>query len=156
MEPTNLLTNQQTKLSVFGHRLLYCICTFCFRFPFLRNYDLYPSVVLTHAPFSFVSSSRIHNLYCYQTKYPRIILYIFTNPPLKPKACAEAALSLLSCMEHTKCVTDDKMSVYECMKLQNDDPSEAGNACKPERNAYYMCKHSQLNMRTRIRGTRAY
>jgi len=55
-------------------------------------------------------------------------------------------------MEETKCVKDDKKSLYECMK----DDIEAEDACKAQRNAYYLCKHSQLNMRTRIRGTRAY
>jgi len=68
-----------------------------------------------------------------------------------PKACAEAALSLLTCMEETKCVTEDKNSVIDCMK----DPAESED-CKAERNAYYTCKHSQLNMRTRIRGVRVY
>eukprot|EP00525_Craspedostauros_australis_P013772 CAMPEP_0198135384 /NCGR_PEP_ID=MMETSP1442-20131203/60560_1 /TAXON_ID= /ORGANISM="Craspedostauros australis, Strain CCMP3328" /LENGTH=175 /DNA_ID=CAMNT_0043796551 /DNA_START=580 /DNA_END=1106 /DNA_ORIENTATION=+ len=43
-----------------------------------------------------------------------------------PKACAEAALSLLTCMEETKCVKDDKKSLYECMK----DDIEAEDACK--------------------------
>ncbi|KAG7345804.1 cytochrome c oxidase assembly protein [Nitzschia inconspicua] len=67
-----------------------------------------------------------------------------------PKACSEAALSLLQCMERSDCCVQDKKSVYECLKQQDDE------ACKAQRNAYYMCKHSQLNMRTRIRGTRAY
>jgi hypothetical protein len=53
-------------------------------------------------------------------------------------------------MERSECVTGDKKSVYECLKLERDQE------CKAQRNAYYMCKHSQLNMRTRIRGTRAY
>ena len=69
----------------------------------------------------------------------------------KPKACSEAALSLLTCMEETTCVKDKKKSVYECMK----DPIESED-CKAQRNAYFLCKHSLLNMRTRIRGTRAY
>eukprot|EP00533_Pseudo-nitzschia_delicatissima_P004787 CAMPEP_0116083138 /NCGR_PEP_ID=MMETSP0327-20121206/3108_1 /TAXON_ID=44447 /ORGANISM="Pseudo-nitzschia delicatissima, Strain B596" /LENGTH=73 /DNA_ID=CAMNT_0003573995 /DNA_START=105 /DNA_END=326 /DNA_ORIENTATION=- len=72
-----------------------------------------------------------------------------------PKACSEAALSLLTCMEESKCVKDEKHSVYDCLKKQNEDPAMA-DVCKAQRNAYYMCKHSQLNMRTRIRGTRAY
>ena len=41
------------------------------------------------------------------------------------------------------------------LKKQNEDPA-MDDVCKAQRNAYYMCKHSQLNMRTRIRGTRAY
>jgi hypothetical protein len=72
---------------------------------------------------------------------------------MQPKACSEAALSLLSCMEESPCMQnkDSKKTIYECMK----DEKEA-EPCKAERNAYYLCKHSQLNMRTRIRGTRAY
>mmetsp|Transcript_24169 Transcript_24169/g.66970 ORF Transcript_24169/g.66970 Transcript_24169/m.66970 type:complete len:80 (+) Transcript_24169:630-869(+) len=73
----------------------------------------------------------------------------------QPKACSEAALSLLTCMEESKCCKEDKNSVYDCLKKQNEDPSMA-DVCKAQRNAYYLCKHSQLNMRTRIRGTRAY
>lgn len=69
----------------------------------------------------------------------------------KPKKCAEAALSLLTCMEEAECVVKDKKTVMECLK----DPVES-EGCKAERNAYYTCKHSQLNMRTRIRGVRVY
>jgi hypothetical protein len=59
-------------------------------------------------------------------------------------------------MEESKCFKEDiKNSVYDCLKKQNDDPV-AAEECKAQRNAYYLCKHSQLNMRTRIRGTRAY
>jgi hypothetical protein len=39
----------------------------------------------------------------------------------------------------------------ECMK----DPIES-DPCTAVRNAYFNCKHSQLNMRTRIRGVRQY
>eukprot|EP00566_Odontella_aurita_P037221 CAMPEP_0113561532 /NCGR_PEP_ID=MMETSP0015_2-20120614/20028_1 /TAXON_ID=2838 /ORGANISM="Odontella" /LENGTH=60 /DNA_ID=CAMNT_0000463337 /DNA_START=65 /DNA_END=244 /DNA_ORIENTATION=+ /assembly_acc=CAM_ASM_000160 len=59
-----------------------------------------------------------------------------------PKKCAEAALSLLTCMEETECVLKDKKTVSECLK----DEIES-EACKAQRNAYYTCKHSQLNMR---------
>jgi len=69
----------------------------------------------------------------------------------QPSQCAEAALSLLECMEKTECVVKDHKSVLECMK----DPVESED-CKAQRNAYYACKHSQLNMRTRIRGVRVY
>ena len=119
----------------------------------------------------------------------------------KPKACAEAALSLLNCIEQSKCVIVEKKSVYECLRTtrfgnNNNDNNDSNNdtfnnnnftttstitadtdrrkgggggvvgdesedqdqeeLCKAQRNAYYLCKHSQLNMRTRIRGTRAY
>lgn len=54
-------------------------------------------------------------------------------------------------MEKTECVMKKKKSLEECMKNTIDsDP------CLAVRNAYYNCKHSQLNMRTRIRGVRQY
>ena len=78
-----------------------------------------------------------------------------TNTPFsiqsQGKQCNEAALSLLDCMERTECVAKNKKSLEECMK----DPIES-DPCRAERNAYYNCKHSQLNMRTRIRGVRQY
>jgi len=54
-------------------------------------------------------------------------------------------------MEESPCVKKDKKGVLECMRKEEDSED-----CKAHRNAYYLCKHSQLNMRTRIRGTRAY
>ena len=72
----------------------------------------------------------------------------------QPKACSEAALSLMTCMEETKCVKLEGKSVYECLKTSDERDEE--DDCKAQRNAYYLCKHSQLNMRTRIRGTRTY
>lgn len=56
-------------------------------------------------------------------------------------------------MEASKCVKDEGKGVYECLKEGNFDSNAE---CKAQRNAYYLCKHSQLNMRTRIRGPRAY
>jgi len=78
------------------------------------------------------------------------IISIQNNYKLKPKACSEAALSLLTCMEKTDCVRKGT-PLIDCMK---DDV--ASDPCRAQRNAYYMCKHSQLNMRTRIRGVRVY
>jgi hypothetical protein len=86
------------------------------------------------------------------TNSPRISSWIFFFPLywLQPKACSEAALSLLTCMEKTDCVKKGT-PLIDCMK---DDI--ASDPCRAQRNAYYMCKHSQLNMRTRIRGVRVY
>lgn len=96
-----------------------------------------------------------NNTLCTSKTVRQLNLFFFLFfSKLKPKACAEAALSLLTCMEDTPCMQDKtgkKKTLYECMK----DDKEA-EPCKAERNAYYLCKHSQLNMRTRIRGTRAY
>ena len=77
-------------------------------------------------------------------------LYYLHNT-IQAKKCSEAALSLLVCMEKTECVMKKKKSLEQCMK----DPDES-DPCLAMRNAYYNCKHSQLNMRTRIRGVRQY
>ena len=70
---------------------------------------------------------------------------------MQAKQCNEAALSLLVCMEKTDCVVKEKKSIEECMK----DPVDS-DPCVGVRNAYFNCKHSQLNMRARIRGVRQY
>lgn len=55
-------------------------------------------------------------------------------------------------MEQSECVTKKTLpTLYECLK----DPIES-DECRAQRNAYTMCKHAQLNMRTRIRGVRTY
>jgi len=69
----------------------------------------------------------------------------------QPHSCSEAALSLLECLEKLPCVTKDKRPMIECLK----DEAES-DGCRDVRYAYSMCKHSQLNMRTRIRGVRTY
>ena len=69
----------------------------------------------------------------------------------QPRSCSEAALSLLTCIEELDCVKNQKKTAYDCLK----DPVESDD-CRAQRNAYTMCKHSQLNMRTRIRGVRTY
>ena len=75
-------------------------------------------------------------------------LYTFL---FQPHSCSEAALGLLTCMEETECVKKDGKGIMECLK----DPVESDD-CRAYRNAYTSCKHSQLNMRTRIRGVRTY
>ena len=77
--------------------------------------------------------------------------FYYLHNTIQAKKCSEAALSLLVCMEKTECVMKKKKSLEQCMK----DPDES-DPCLAMRNAYYNCKHSQLNMRTRIRGIRQY
>lgn len=84
------------------------------------------------------------------------ITSIFFFQKKKPKKCAEAALSLLTCMEESDCVMKEGKSVLDCMKAASSDVDIIDDPCKAQRNAYYICKHSQLNMRTRIRGVRVY
>jgi hypothetical protein len=69
----------------------------------------------------------------------------------QPHSCNEAALGLIQCLENLDCVKMEKKPMIECLK----DPI-ASDDCRAVRNAYTMCKHSQLNMRTRIRGVRTY
>lgn len=80
--------------------------------------------------------------------------YVYTHACFtfsQPQSCNEAALGLLQCLENLDCVKVDKKPMMECLK----DPVESDD-CRAVRNAYTMCKHSQLNMRTRIRGVRTY
>lgn len=56
----------------------------------------------------------------------------------QPHSCSEAALSLLTCLEESKCVKEDGRTMYECLK----DPVESED-CKAVRNAYTMCKHGE-------------
>ena len=74
----------------------------------------------------------------------------FCSSHAQPHSCSEAALSLLECLEKLPCVTDEKRPVLECLKDEF-----ASDDCRDVRYAYSMCKHSQLNMRTRIRGVRS-
>ncbi|EKU21447.1 cytochrome c oxidase assembly mitochondrial [Nannochloropsis gaditana CCMP526] len=66
-----------------------------------------------------------------------------------PKSCKEAAYALLACMQQQPCMKTGG-SLTECLKSEDVD------ACSVQRNAYFLCKRSQLDMRTRIRGTRVY
>ncbi|KAL7569955.1 hypothetical protein ACA910_008611 [Epithemia clementina (nom. ined.)] len=68
-----------------------------------------------------------------------------------PHSCSEAALSLLTCIEECDCVKKDGKAMIDCLKSPSDSEE-----CQAQKNAYYMCKHSQLNMRTRIRGVRTF
>lgn len=70
----------------------------------------------------------------------------------QPHSCSEAALSLVTCLEEMDCVKKDGRSMSDCLK----DNLEMDIDCKAQKEAYFMCKHAQLNMRTRIRGVRTY
>ena len=106
--------------------------------------------IITNGIQTHIHISRSHN-------YTRFLTYctFFFLSLSQPKACSEAALSLLSCMEETPCMKDNNNNQTKTLLQCMQDEKEA-EPCKAERNAYYLCKHSQLNMRTRIRGTRAY
>ena len=85
----------------------------------------------------------VHSLYI-------LLVHLFTTPS-QPHSCSEAALSLMECLEKLPCVTEEKRPVLECLKDEY-----ASDGCRDVRYAYSMCKYSQLNMRTRIRGVRTF
>jgi cytochrome c oxidase assembly factor 5 len=63
------------------------------------------------------------------------------------KACRDAAQQLALCVERSPCVTEGG-TISECLRA-----GEAGGAeCAALRRAYFECRRSQLDMRTRIRG----
>lgn len=68
------------------------------------------------------------------------------------KSCKEIAESLVDCMNKTECVQKGG-SVRECM---NSDEENNEKPCSELRKAYFECKRSQLDNRTRIRGPKAY
>ena len=64
------------------------------------------------------------------------------------QSCKEIAKTLYDCMKEQECMKKGG-DVRNCMK---DHPDE----CPEFRNAYFTCKRSQLDMRTRIKGTQVY
>lgn len=111
-----------------------------------------------------ISGSMLYTHFFWNTLYRYLLFTHFTNLYIltifvcfywlgmgQPHSCSEAALGLLQCLENLDCVKVEKKSMMECLK----DPI-ASDDCRAVRNAYTMCKHSQLNMRTRIRGVRTY
>jgi cytochrome c oxidase assembly factor 5 len=65
------------------------------------------------------------------------------------QSCKELAESLLSCMKKTDCVKQGG-DIKTCMREDVD------SECAKYRVAYFECKRSGLDMRTRIRGQQAY
>lgn len=70
------------------------------------------------------------------------------SAPAEPPrtACRDAARQLAVCVEaHSPCVRAGG-SILDCLKAKDTE------ACTPLRSAYFECRRSQLDMRTRIRG----
>ncbi len=63
------------------------------------------------------------------------------------KACRDAAQQLTLCVERSPCVAAGA-TVSDCLRSGD----AGGAACAPLRRAYFECRRSQLDMRTRIRG----
>ncbi|CAM9110517.1 unnamed protein product [Phaeothamnion confervicola] len=66
------------------------------------------------------------------------------------KDCKEHARALVECMQQTECV-EKGGSITECIKVQ-----KAVAQCDMERRLYFECRRGQLDMRTRIRGSRSF
>jgi len=63
--------------------------------------------------------------------------------------CKDIAQTLLDCLKQTECMKSGG-SAKECMAAA-DAPD-----CQVYRNTYFECKRSQLDMRTRIRGSKSH
>ena len=63
------------------------------------------------------------------------------------KSCKEIAQSLVECMKQTNCVQIGG-DVRKCLSETDD--------CQEYRNAYFTCRRSGLDMRTRIKGQKVY
>ena len=68
------------------------------------------------------------------------------------KSCKEIAQTLVECMKETKCVKDGG-GIRDCL---NETGKNGGGECQEFRNAYFICKRSALDMRTRIQGQKSY
>ncbi|KAJ1424117.1 cytochrome c oxidase assembly protein PET191 [Ochromonadaceae sp. CCMP2298] len=64
------------------------------------------------------------------------------------KSCKDIAQTLFDCMSKTECVQNGG-EIRKCMKDHTD-------SCSEFRNAYFTCKRSGLDMRTRIKGPKVY
>jgi hypothetical protein len=71
-------------------------------------------------------------------------------------SCKEVAQSLVDCMHKSACVKEGG-NIKDCLKLHTDkDGKPTGGDCADLRSAYFTCKRSTLDMRSRIRGQRVY
>jgi len=62
-------------------------------------------------------------------------------------ACRDMAVQLAACVEGSPCVAGGR-SIMDCIKSHELGSTE----CDVLRRAYYDCRRSQLDMRTRIQG----
>jgi Cytochrome c oxidase assembly protein PET191 len=66
-------------------------------------------------------------------------------------SCKEIAETLIDCIKKTDCVKEGS-SIKDCLGQMKDNGAE----CQEFRNAYFTCKRSGLDMRTRIKGQKVY
>ncbi|KAH9513487.1 Dephospho-CoA kinase (Dephosphocoenzyme A kinase) (COAE) [Bulinus truncatus] len=69
----------------------------------------------------------------------------------KKHACEDLRDDLLECLSNTDCVRKDRKTPRECMH-----DASIPNHCNMLRNAFFECKRSLLDMRTRFRGRKYY
>ena len=70
------------------------------------------------------------------------------------KSCKEVARSLLECMKKTTCMRNGG-DLRSCLREDNAGSADVED-CQELRTAYFACKRSGLDMRSRIRGPRVY
>ena len=74
--------------------------------------------------------------------------------PKKPgRACDRLRGELLECLVYSDCVQRDKRTPKECLQLGSNDPSVPAE-CHQLRYAFFTCKRSLIDMRSRFRGRR--
>ena len=66
------------------------------------------------------------------------------------RSCKDIAESLRDCLLKTECMKRPGTTMKDCLD------EEQSPQCQVLRNTYFECKRSQLDMRTRIRGQKAY
>jgi cytochrome c oxidase assembly factor 5 len=72
------------------------------------------------------------------------------------KSCKEIAQSLVDCMKKSECVIAGG-NIKDCMNVHEDKEGKpTGGDCSELRTAYFQCKRSGLDPRSRIRGQRVY
>ncbi|WZN58846.1 cytochrome c oxidase assembly protein [Chloropicon roscoffensis] len=65
-----------------------------------------------------------------------------------PSACAGVMQDLAKCIAESKCIKEEKRSIEECVKRVDE--------CNALRYTYAECKRGQVNMRSRIQGSKGY
>ena len=69
------------------------------------------------------------------------------------KSCKEIAETLAECLNQSNCVKSGG-NPKSCMNTVDEATGE--KPCLELRTSYYLCKRGTLDMRTRIRGPKAY
>ena len=74
------------------------------------------------------------------------------------RSCKEIAQTLVECIKNSVCVKSGG-EVRQCLQAsmgENEQGIPLGGECQEFRTAYFNCKRSGLDMRTRIKGPKVY